>query len=168
MHLSELPARSVSRFDETSWPIQICLLGSFRLLKAGHQVAIQAGGKAEALLCHLGLQVGHQLPRAALVQRLWPASDGVQANHSLNSLIYSLHKLIGAGPGGAAPVLHTEGYYRLNPEAGVGVDVTSSTTSAYGWRTSTAAAQPTSSTWTATAYACTSTSPAIAGAQRRF
>jgi DNA-binding SARP family transcriptional activator len=43
----------------------------------------------------------------------------------LHSLVHSLHKLIGDAIGGAAPVLHDEGYYRLNIEAGVGVDVAS-------------------------------------------
>jgi DNA-binding SARP family transcriptional activator len=54
---------------------------------------------------------------------LWPASDSAQATQSLNSLVYSLHKLIGAALGGAAAILHEDGYYRLNVEAGVGVDV---------------------------------------------
>jgi DNA-binding SARP family transcriptional activator len=60
---------------------------------------------------------------AALVNLLWPASDSTQATQSLNSLVYSLHKLIGDALSGAPPVLHEDGYYRLNMEAGVGVDV---------------------------------------------
>ena len=41
--------------QDTTWPILICLLGNFRLLKAGQPVAVHAGGKTEALLvllCH--------------------------------------------------------------------------------------------------------------------
>jgi DNA-binding SARP family transcriptional activator len=54
---------------------------------------------------------------------LWPASDSAQAIQSLNSLVYSLHKLLGDALGGAAPVLHEDGHYRLNAEVGVRVDV---------------------------------------------
>src|SRR5689334_7512392 len=110
--------------DEVSWPILICLLGNFLLLQAGQSVALHCGGKIEALLCRLGLQSGRRVPRAVLVNLLWPASDSAQATQSLNSLIYSFHKLIGGALGGATPVLHEDGYYRLNVEAGVGVDIT--------------------------------------------
>jgi len=109
--------------DEASWPILICLLGSFLLPHTGQSVAIHCGGKIETLLGRLGLQSGHRVPRAVLVNLLWPASDSAQATQSLNSLVYSLHKLIGDALGGAAPVLHEDGYYRLNVEAGVGVDI---------------------------------------------
>jgi DNA-binding SARP family transcriptional activator len=34
-----------------------------------------------------------------------------------------LHRLLGDAIGGAAPVLYANGYYRLNVEAGVGVDI---------------------------------------------
>jgi DNA-binding SARP family transcriptional activator len=99
------------------------LLGNFRLLHTGHPVAIACGGKIETLLVRLGLQSARRVPRAVLVNLLWPASDSAQATQSLNSLIYSFHKLIGDALGGAAPVLHEDGYYRLNLEAGIGVDV---------------------------------------------
>jgi DNA-binding SARP family transcriptional activator len=125
MTLPEQHRRPGPPADAPSQPIQICLLGNFRLLQDGQPVALQAGGKGETLLCHLGLHADRPFPRAALVHLLWPASNGVQANQSLNSLVYSLHKLVGAALGGAAPVLHAEGYYRLNVETGVGVDVAS-------------------------------------------
>jgi len=123
MNVLEQPILSLPYADEASWPILICLLGSFRLLKAGQTVVLRGGGKIEALLGHLGLQDSHRIPRDTLLQRLWPSSDIGQANQSLHSLVYSLHKLIGDAIGGAAPVVHDEGYYRLNVEAGVGVDV---------------------------------------------
>jgi DNA-binding SARP family transcriptional activator len=109
--------------DEASLPILICLLGSFVLLRAGQSVAVHGGGKIETLLGRLGLQSGRRVPRAVLVNLLWPASDSAQATQSLNTLVYSVHKLIGDALGGAAPVLHEDGYYRLNVEAGVGVDI---------------------------------------------
>jgi DNA-binding SARP family transcriptional activator len=121
--MNYLDQLAVPSSDEASWPILICLLGSFLLLQAGQSVAIHCGGKIETLLCRLGLQSGRRVPRAVLVNLLWPASDSAQATQSLNSLVYSLHKLIGDALGGAAPVLYEDGYYRLNVEAGVGVDV---------------------------------------------
>jgi DNA-binding SARP family transcriptional activator len=114
---------TVAYSNESSWPILICLLGNFLLLQAGQSVGVHGGGKIEILLGRLGLQSGSRVPRAVLVNLLWPASDSAQATQSLNSLIYSLHKLIGDALGGAAPVLHEDGYYRLNVEAGVGVDI---------------------------------------------
>jgi len=109
--------------DDASWPVMICLLGNFRLLVAGELILIRAGGKREALLAHLALQSGRRVARERLVQALWPANDLALGLNSLNNLVYQLHKLLSPALQGAAPVLHQEGYYRLNIEAGIGVDV---------------------------------------------
>jgi len=109
--------------DEAPWPILICLLGNFRLLQNGQPIAIPCGGKIETLLGRLGRQFDHRVPRSVLVDLLWPVSDSALAHQSLNSLVYSLHKLIGDALGGAAAILHEGGHYRLNIDAGVGVDV---------------------------------------------
>src|SRR4051812_16558643 len=109
--------------NETPWPILICLLGNFRLLQSGHPVAIPSGGKIEILLGRLSIQFDHRVQRSVLVDLLWPAGDSALAHQSLNSLVYSLHKLIGDALGGAAAILHEDGYYRLNMKAGIGVDV---------------------------------------------
>jgi DNA-binding SARP family transcriptional activator len=101
----------------------ICLLGNFRLLVAGELIPTRAGGKREGLLAHLALQQGRRVPRERLVQALWPTSEPDLALQSLNSLVYALHKLLRSALRGAPPVLHEEGYYRLNTEAGIGVDV---------------------------------------------
>lgn len=63
------------------------------------------------------------MPRDTLLDRLWPESRASLGSQSLNSLIYSLHKSLGDCIDGVAPVLHHGGSYRLNVEAGVGVDV---------------------------------------------
>jgi DNA-binding SARP family transcriptional activator len=42
---------------------------------------------------------------------------------ALNSLVHHLHKVLADVLGGAPPVLHAQGSYRLNVEAGVHVDV---------------------------------------------
>src|SRR5579859_4276994 len=100
MNFLEQQMLSGSSSDEASWPILICLLGSFLLLRAGQSVAVHGGGKIETLLGRLGLQSGQRVSHAVLVNVLWPASDSAQATQSLNSLVYSLHKLIGDALGG--------------------------------------------------------------------
>ncbi len=107
----------------TTRPIMICLLGNFRLLNKGQLVPIRAGGKSEALLAYLGLQYGRRVPRERLVQMLWPDSDLTLSLNSLNNLIYNLNKLLGSALQDAPPVLHQEGYYQLNIDAGIDVDV---------------------------------------------
>jgi DNA-binding SARP family transcriptional activator len=104
-------------------PILICLLGEFRVLIGGRPVSLN-GGKAELLLRYLGLQSDHPVPRDVLLETIWPGHPPDLSGQSLNSLTYSLRKLLGAKIGGDTPVLHEDGYYRLNQEAGVGVDVT--------------------------------------------
>ncbi|MFN8491763.1 MAG: bacterial transcriptional activator domain-containing protein [Caldilineaceae bacterium] len=109
--------------DEGHSPIMICLLGNFCLLKAGEPVGLRHGGKTVTLLSHLGLQHRHGVPRTTLLQMLWPTQETALANQSLHTVVYSLHKLIGDAIGGAPPVFHEEGCYRLNRAAGVSVDV---------------------------------------------
>lgn len=110
--------------DEASWPIMICLLGNFRLFRAGEFVPIRAGGKREALLAQLALHAGRRVSRERLVHAIWPTRDRALGLNSLNNLVHSLHKHLGHALHDAAPVLHEDGYYRLNVEAGIGVDVT--------------------------------------------
>jgi DNA-binding SARP family transcriptional activator len=106
----------------TSSPILICLLGDFRVLKVGQPLALRSHGKAEALLCSLALRHAQRVPRDTLLDALWPEREAALAGQSLNTVVYGLHRLLGEAIGGASPVLHEDGYYRLNVEAGVGVD----------------------------------------------
>ncbi|HKV30685.1 MAG TPA: BTAD domain-containing putative transcriptional regulator [Candidatus Dormibacteraeota bacterium] len=103
--------------------VQICLLGGFRLEKAGHSLHLRPGGKAEALLIDLAIRQSQPVARDLLLERLWPRATLVLAGKSLNSLIYSLHKLLGDAIAGAAPILFRDGGYRLNADAGVSVDI---------------------------------------------
>ena len=99
-----------SSVDKAPWPILICLLGNFRLLQSGRAVAIPCGGKIETLLGRLGIQFDRRVPSTVLLDLLWPTSDSALAHQSLNSLVYSLHNLIGDELGGAALILHEDGY----------------------------------------------------------
>lgn len=104
-------------------PVFIGLLGGFVLLQEGHAVAVACRGKAEVLLTTLALHREQGVSRDVLLAALWPNHTPELANQSLNSLVYSLRKQFSAGLGGAALVQHTEGYYRLNLAAGVGLDL---------------------------------------------
>ena len=104
-------------------PILVCLLGSFRVMKSGRVVALKPGGKAQSLLANLALRAQLGLPRDQLLTMLWPASDQALASQSLNTLVYSLHRVLGDALSGRPPVIHEDGLYRLNAEDGVTVDI---------------------------------------------
>jgi hypothetical protein len=98
------------------------LLGNFHVLAAGIPLTL-SGAKTEALLCSLAFQDRFSVSRETLLGTLWPNVEHSLAGQSLNSLVYNLHKLLKPWLGGTTPALHEHGSYRLNTEAGVGVDV---------------------------------------------
>lgn len=104
-------------------PIQICLFGGFRVLKHGLEVRLRSGGKAEAVLTMLAVRKGQAVAREALLDEVWPDADPQLASQSLNSLIYSLHRLLSDAIDGASVLVHQHGAYRLNTAAGISVDV---------------------------------------------
>lgn len=104
-------------------PVWLGLLGAFRLLSRGRLIPVRAGGKTEALLGCLGSATRQGVPRELLLHGLWPDSDLQLASNALNNLVHALRRLLGDALGGAPPVVHSAGYYRLNHEAGVAVDV---------------------------------------------
>jgi DNA-binding SARP family transcriptional activator len=108
---------------ETHWPVQICLFGSFRLLKAGQPVLLRNAIKTKAFLICLALEKTYGVSREALLQKLWPDEDVVLAGQSLNSLVHSLRKLLSNILEGESPILHADDRYWLNTDAGIGVDV---------------------------------------------
>ena len=108
---------------QADWPVMLCLLGSFRVLRNGQPLPVRAGGKTESLLCSLALQHETPVARDALLEALWPEAETGLAGQSLNSLVYGLNRQLAGALDGAAPLVHDRGHYRLNVEAGVGVDV---------------------------------------------
>lgn len=108
--------------DTTTWPLLICVLGTFHVMRAGAPVSLQMG-KAAALLGHLALRYEQGISRSILLDALWPGSDAALAGEALYSRIHSLGKLLGPALGGAPLVVHAGDSYRLNSQAGVSVDV---------------------------------------------
>ncbi len=113
---------SSSTVYQTSWPILICVLGNFRVLKAGQPLTLRNASKMQSFLANLAVAPSHALAREAVLEAVWPDIELNLAAKSLYSLTYQLHKLLGDQLAGAAPVIQTDGFYRLNTEAGVGLD----------------------------------------------
>jgi DNA-binding SARP family transcriptional activator len=114
---------TTTALEAGSQGVLICLLGSFRVLKTGEAVPFRHRGKAAALLTGLALRHNHQASREALLDSLWPDSDPAHAGQSLSTLVYGLRRLLSDALTGEPPVVHADGGYRLNVEAGVEVDV---------------------------------------------
>ncbi len=116
-------ASTTQTIDLTGWPVFICLLGGFRLVRTGQHFELRNAEKMGALLAHLAIQDHFGASREQLIQAIWPNTQAELAGHALNSLIYNLHKMLGEAMGGARPVLYLDGHYQLNVEAGIGVDI---------------------------------------------
>jgi DNA-binding SARP family transcriptional activator len=117
------PQAAMSAAFSLNPPILICLLGTFRVVKCGHDVSIARGSKIETFLTYLALRHREAITRELLLNTLWPDYDAAHAGQSLNSLVYSVQKLFEDKHAGVTPVVQANGYYRLNENAGVSVDV---------------------------------------------
>lgn len=110
--------------DDFSWPVMICLLGEFQIIKlTGEPIAIHGGGKGGNLLRLLALKYNNCVGRDTILDHLWPEASPELALQSLNSLVYGLRKQLSAHLGGQSPIISNDGFYRLNTQAGMGVDV---------------------------------------------
>jgi DNA-binding SARP family transcriptional activator len=103
--------------------ILICLLGPFRVVNSGQDVSIARGSKIETLLTYLALRHHESIARELLLNALWPDCDSVHAGQSLNSLVYSVQRLFENVQTGVSPVVQANGYYRLNEQADISVDI---------------------------------------------
>jgi DNA-binding SARP family transcriptional activator len=103
--------------------IEVCLLGNFRILKYGVLVTVRPGSKAEQLMGQLALRSPDGLLRESLIGLLWPETEIALATQSLNTLVYSMHRLLGDALEGLQPVLVQAGMYVLNVDAGVEIDI---------------------------------------------
>ena len=103
--------------------VQVCLLGTFRLLKVGAPVPLKPGGKGEQLIGQLALGLRDGVARDALLGNLWPDIEGSLAGQSLNTLVHTLRRLLGDALDDHPPVVLNAGRYALNVAAGIRVDV---------------------------------------------
>jgi DNA-binding SARP family transcriptional activator len=101
----------------------ISLLGSFKLEINQKQVPVSSGSKPGLLLTHLALTQQRRLERSHLLEHLWPGGDISLAGQSLNSLIYQLNKLIRKHSKRDNLVTCDNGYYYLDSDEEIGVDI---------------------------------------------
>src|SRR2546427_528720 len=113
----------IANCAEHSSAIWIRLLGSFRLFKDGQPTSIAPGSKTEALLSTLAVHYTDGVSRDSLLSLLWPNQEPVLATQSLNSLVHSLRRVLEPALEGAPPLLYSGGYYQLNFEAGIRLDL---------------------------------------------
>jgi hypothetical protein len=83
-----LPARAqlvntTPAADLIGWPLFICVLGGFRLLSAGQQLALRNAEKICALLAHLAIQDHFGASREHLIQAVWPNAQTELAGQCL-------------------------------------------------------------------------------------
>jgi len=80
------------------WPISVQVLGSFRLLKEGAPLRFSRRAQRkplellQALIAFGGTEVG----AGALIDALWPDSEGDAGYHALESALYRLRRLLGS------------------------------------------------------------------------
>lgn len=113
---------SQNRSEDDAWPVMICMLGAFSLLKNGVPLSVRAGGKTEAVLAALALRRRIPIPREVLLVEVWPETEPQLSGQCLSSLLHSLHRLLGSALDGASPVRCVQGSYQINFAAGVGID----------------------------------------------
>ena len=101
--------------------VQICVLGSFQILKGWSPLPLRPGGKVEQLVGALALNA-NGLVRDELLGLVWPESEQDLAGQSLNTLVHWLSRSLSDALDGSAPVLRQAGRYRLNTEGGVTID----------------------------------------------
>jgi DNA-binding SARP family transcriptional activator len=116
--IAEQPAAAANR----AVGVQVCVLGSFRILKGRAPIAVRPGGKVEQLVGALALNTDGMV-RDELLGLVWPESESDLAAQSLNSLIHWLRRSLSDALAGLPPVLRQAGRYRLNTEGGVTIDV---------------------------------------------
>jgi hypothetical protein len=104
-------------------PVTICVLGPFRVLHGDAPLQLRCRGKTDMLMATLAVSHSRGLERDELVACLWPDHNPALARQALHSLIHSLHRAFDGPLRGAAPVVYAGGFYRLNVEAGVTVDL---------------------------------------------
>jgi DNA-binding SARP family transcriptional activator len=109
--------------DKSRWPVLICLLGGFRIFKAGEPIFLHNASKTKSLLISLALSKNRQISRDTLLQSIWPDTATNLASQALSSLIHSLRELFKDKIGDQPPILNLDGGYRLNFDAGIGVDM---------------------------------------------
>lgn len=101
----------------------VSLLGPTKLTAAHQTLPVPGRGKSDCLLIGLALRQRGAVAREQLLTQLWPEQNTALAGQALNSLTSELNKLCRKHFACDPLILHEQGYYRFNYEAGVGTDI---------------------------------------------
>jgi predicted ATPase/DNA-binding SARP family transcriptional activator len=75
-------------------PLQLSLLGAFRLRLDETQVTYFYSTKVQALLAYLAIEADRPHTRSALSGLLWPESSQIDANRSLRQALFQLNRIV--------------------------------------------------------------------------
>ncbi len=102
--------------DAWPWPLRVRTLGGFELWRDGAEVSFPRKPPRKPLELLQALAALGEVREAVLADALWPDADGDAARHSLQTALYRLRRLVGAG----AWVVQRGGAVRLDPRLGHG------------------------------------------------
>jgi len=101
----------------------VSLLGPTKLTAAHRTLPVPGRGKSDCLLIGLALLPHGAVAREQILAQLWPDQSTTLASQALNSVTSELNKLCRKHFACDPLILHEQGYYRFNYEAGVGTDI---------------------------------------------
>lgn len=117
------PHSIIAASSPTSVSLLVSLLGPTKLAGDQRVIPVPGRGKSDCLLIGLALLQRGAVARERLLAQLWPDQTLALAGQALNSITSELNKLCRKHFSCDPLILHEQGYYRFNYEAGVGTDL---------------------------------------------
>jgi len=117
------PHSTIADPSQTSVSLLVSLLGPTKLASDQRVIPVPGRGRSDCLLIGLALLQRGAVARGQLLVQLWPEQSAGLAGQALNSLTSELNKLCRKHFACDPLILHEQGYYRFNYEAGVGTDI---------------------------------------------
>ncbi|HEV7667677.1 MAG TPA: BTAD domain-containing putative transcriptional regulator [Thermoanaerobaculia bacterium] len=103
--------------------IRVRLFGGFEVWHGDRQVRGFESQKVRALFVYLACQSGRAFSRDHLAGLLWPEQEEDGARHALRQALYNLRSALPGRDSSNPPLLVSHGDIRINPAAGLWVDV---------------------------------------------
>ncbi len=103
--------------------IRVRLFGGFEVWHGDRQVHGFESQKVRALFIYLACQTGRAFSRDHLAGLLWPEQEEDGARHALRQALYNLRSALPGKDGPNPPLLVSHSDIRINPAAGMWVDV---------------------------------------------
>lgn len=117
------PHSTIADPSQTSVSLLVSLLGPTKLASDRQVIPVPGRGRSDCLLIGLALLQRGAVARGQLLVQLWPEQSAGLAGQALNSLTSELNKLCRKHFACDPLILHEQGYYCFNYEAGVGTDL---------------------------------------------